>query len=322
MQIKKVEHDYTWSADFFYALFVYLPIVVIWMAVGLNNQQLMKVIMPPLLSIGIVIAVVIFARKYLVDKYLKKRGGQMKSIAETSGYQYFSQLKEFTETIKDTDVLHITLTSITNRDTRFRNFLVSPDWTYFDFSYGQYRQTRNGEYKAADVYYSVIKIKLARPLPNIFFDSKKSRKRQFRFIFKKRQIYHFEGDFDKYFVSYLPQGYELDSLSFVTPDVLQALKDACGYDAEIIGDSFYLYGPIMSANQQLADMSKKALAIKDTLAVTTRNYIDQHVANNLGATEVAPQASALARSRFWLYVHIAAGVTYAIIRIGLAIVHR
>ena len=160
-----------------------------------------------------------------------------------------------------------------------------------------------------------MKTQLARPMPNVFFDSKQARHRQFRFVFQHKQIHHLEGDFDKFFTTYFPENYEIDSMSFITPDVMQALKQAANYDVEIVGDSLFIYGPIYDLETELADMSTKLLAIKKSLAQTTANYHDDRLPEAVGWHQVSSQGSFLKRSKFWTYVNIGVIVVYILIRI-------
>lgn len=186
------------------------------------------------------------------------------------------------------------------RDPMTRNVVVSGnDWVYADFSYSLYAKTKYGEYRKATVYYGVISTQLPRRLPNVFFGSIKARRRQFRFHFAASQRHELEGDFNAYFVTYFPEEYTVDSMSFISPDVMWALKDAADYDIEISGDRLFLYGPLYAPAAQLPDMETKLLRIRKELMDNIMTYRDERLPFAEGRQHVAAQAVSLKLSTFW-----------------------
>ena len=208
-----------------------------------------------------------------------------------------------------------------SRDERFWNYIDANQWQYCDFSYNYYRKTKHGEYRAGTVYYGVMFAKLPRKLPNVFFDSKKARGRQFRFTFKRNQLHSLEGNFDEYFATYFPDDYTIDSMSFISPDVMHALIDAAEYDIEIVGDMVCLYGPIYTNESDLLLMSQKLTAIKNQLMQNIQTYRDERLPMHVGRQTVAIQGMALNKSQFLKRLSAALVLIYVILRIVLSFVN-
>lgn len=85
-----------------------------------------------------------------------------------------------------------------------------------------------------------IAIKLNVPLPHIVLDA--SGNGITLGTFQRDQHLSLEGDFDRYFRLYCPQGYERDALYLFTPDVMARFIDnAAVFDVEIVDDWLFLY---------------------------------------------------------------------------------
>lgn len=316
--MKKIEHSYTISGDLSNALYAFIPLAVL--AGGYTSLEKSKFInqLVPIYIIAVSLSIIwALYQRWLVFRYIKKRVNRMKEAASLNHYNFYSHFPEYQAIYHNPEIARTTISSLSsNESPDARNFLVAPIWTYYDFSYSTFRHSKYGDYKSADVFYGVMAAELPRPLPNVFFDSKHARHRQFRFVFKRRQIHHLEGEFDNYFVTYFPENYEVDSLSFITPDVMQALIDASEYDIEIVNNRLFMYGPIYDIDQQLYDMSTKILAIKNTLMSTVENYYDDRLPAQLSGKEIAPAGASLKRSMFWAYIYIALVILYIVIKIG------
>jgi hypothetical protein len=205
------------------------------------------------------------------------------------------------------------------RNQHYNNMLTGDDWQYCDYSYDLYNKTKHGEYKAATVHYGVMSTKLPRILPNVFFDSIKARRRQFRFHFARSQRHRLEGGFEKYFVTYFPEEYTIDSMSFISPEVMWALKEASDYDIEIAGDRLFLYGPLYEPEAQIADMAAKIKEIKRLLLNNIVTYRDQRLPFEEGRKRVSAKGISLRGSKFWKIVSAATVILYIIGRIALEI---
>ncbi len=211
---------------------------------------------------------------------------------------------------------NVSLMLIANRDAKLVNYMLTPAWNYIDLSYCIYRKSKNGEYKAAYVYYSVLVTKLPRVLPNVFFDSKSQGGRQYKAKFTKDQRHGLEGDFDTYFDTYFAEGYTIDSMSFITPDVMQALEAASNYDIEIMGDRLLMYGPVYVDASEILDGATKLQAILKTLQFTASEYDDERLPGDVGRQTVTPEGFQLRRksSRAWISIIFIAA--YIILRLG------
>jgi hypothetical protein len=210
----------------------------------------------------------------------------------------------------------ITIKSLQNaRDPMYSHLLDHGDWRYTDFKIGLYKKTRGSDVRYADVYYGVMTTDLGRMLPNIFFDSAEARGRQFRFRFARDQKHSLEGDFDKFFTTYFPKGYTVDSMSFIAPDVMWAMREARAYDIEIIGSRLYLYGPLWNMPDQLADMEKHILNIKNHLQKNVQTYRDERLPMELGRQRVTIGALSLEPSKFWKIAGIIFTIIYILVRL-------
>lgn len=91
-----------------------------------------------------------------------------------------------------------------------------------------------------------IAIRLHRPLPHIIVRATGRGTRAFSVsaVPDAAQRLSLEGDFDRFFDLYCPEGYEADALFLFTPDVMaQAIDDAGGWDIEIVDDLLLMVHP-------------------------------------------------------------------------------
>jgi len=179
------------------------------------------------------------------------------------------------------------------------HLLIGPDWKYGDLSFRTHLLSGAGKHTGTTVYYSVMSTQLSRDLPNIIFDSKKARGRQFRLQFAKKQVHRLEGDFNTFFATYFPHGYTIDSMSFISPEVMWAMRNAADYDIEIYGDRLFLYGSVYDPERQIPDMAAKLLAIKKELADNINTYRDDRLPYTEGRQRVSVEGAKLTMSLFW-----------------------
>ncbi|WP_281652431.1 hypothetical protein [Microbacterium aurum] len=92
-----------------------------------------------------------------------------------------------------------------------------------------------------------VAVKLSTPLPNIVLDAVGNNSflgSNLPASLDKSQRLSLEGDFDRYFTLFCPQGYEADALYLFTPDIMARFVDhAAALDAEIVDDWLFLYTP-------------------------------------------------------------------------------
>ena len=112
----------------------------------------------------------------------------------------------------------------------------STDYQIYDvkFTYG------GGDYRN-DVYYGIYQASLSKALPHLVFDSKVAMGRQFNRSYLKAQSLAVDANFDQAFDSYSPQGYQIDSLSFITPEVLEVMLQLTACDIEILDNQLFCY---------------------------------------------------------------------------------
>lgn len=243
------------------------------------------------------------------DRIIRERATQLAQYAIDHKLQYAPG--------HSLEIIYFGLMSLADlkqvRGREYRNFISADDWQYTDFSYKLFEKVSDNEYHAASVYYSVITTKLPRALPNVFFDSLKSRRRQFRFHFSHKQRHSLEGNFDKHFVTYFPQHYTIDSLSFISPDVMEALIAAEDYDIEIVGDRIFMYGPLLDVETQLSDMTSKLAIIRKQLMDNILTYRDERIAFHEGRQRVSVLGATLQRSTLLKQISIILVIIYIVL---------
>ena len=89
-----------------------------------------------------------------------------------------------------------------------------------------------------------VAVKLDVPLPNIVLDAlgNNALGSNLPASFARDQRLSLEGDFDRHFTLYCPEGYEADALYLFTPDIMARFIDhAAQLDVEIVDDWMFLY---------------------------------------------------------------------------------
>lgn len=93
-----------------------------------------------------------------------------------------------------------------------------------------------------------------------------------------RQRLSLEGDFDKTFTLYCPEGYERDALEIFTPNLMQRLMDTTGgCDVELVDDWMFVYsrpGRYHSADA-LAAVEQATQLVQSTVERQTSRYTDE-----------------------------------------------
>jgi hypothetical protein len=163
------------------------------------------------------------------------------------------------------------------RDLGSKNSFVGDGWGFCDFQFTLYRKTKYGEYRAETNYYAVAAFSLPRKLPNVFFDSKATGGREFKKLFRQSQKHSLEGDFDTHHTTYFHEDYTIDNLSFITPEVMLAIRDAKEYDVELYSNMLYLYNELEDMPQQLEDMEEKGKKIRLKLLNNITTYKDDRI---------------------------------------------
>jgi hypothetical protein len=266
-------------------------------SIGKNNNKYGWIFM----TLAAVTPVVLAARYLYVRRRVSNHPQRVADFAARRGYELGAVRAH--DIISQPNLLNSMPKA---RDQSIDDYFSGPDWDYGDFTYTQYRYVKNGEYPNLYVYYGVMATQLPRALPNLFFDSKKARGKQFRFQLSASQKHSLEGDFDRYFVTYFPPDYTIDALSFITPEVMWALRGAADYDIEIVEDRLLLYGPWGNPDKQIPDMAAKITDIKQQLMNNIVTYRDERLPAEQGRLQVAEDGHVLQGSKIALVILIIA----------------
>ncbi len=253
-------------------------------------------------------------------KGVKQHLAKLEAYAQTHNYQWM-----LGSMAGDDDVVVGSIARVHNaRDPQVIASVQGNDWLYSDFKYDIFRRDKYGEHKVNTIYYGIMSTQLPRQVPHLFFDSPKARSRQFRFEFARSQKYSFEGDFDQSFVTYMPDGYQIDSLAIISPEVMWALKDAAAYDVEMVGDRVLLLGTLDNPETQLPDMAAKLAAIKKSMVDQLGHYRDDRLPYDVGKRMVSEAGAKLRGSQVWFWISVVVGVVSIVpyvINIILQLVH-
>ena len=141
---------------------------------------------------------------------------------------------------------------------------------------------------------------LPRVLPHLMIDAR--RNGSLRSLLPGTQRLSLEGDFDRYFTVYVPQGYERDALQLLTPDVMVCLIDhGRRWDIEIIEDRLVVASSRFRRRSDRADATALLLfseLIGAELGHQAANYTDPRAERP--RTEVASAGRRLRlRSAAW-----------------------
>jgi hypothetical protein len=110
--------------------------------------------------------------------------------------------------------------------------------------FGNYQYTTSNGKQSQTHRWGYVAVKLDVPLPNILLDAlgNNTLGSSLAGAFRRDQRLSLEGDFDRYFSLYCPEGYEVDALYLFTPDVMARFIDhAAELDVEIVDDWLFLY---------------------------------------------------------------------------------
>lgn len=290
MKPKQLERRFTLAAELNDLLLAFLPVFFIAFISQFYSNQNIYLLVP---FFFLATLCWLAYHRYAFKRGLKKHQAGLINLANTNTWNLQSGTQDLA---LPKDLKDASLFIVADRDPQLVNYLETPNWNYIDISYCVYERTKYGEYKSAYIYCSALVGKLPRVLPNVFFDSKNQKDgRKYKATFAKDQRHSLEGDFDNYFDTYFAEGYTIDSLSFITPDVMLALENAAEYDIEIIGDRLLLYGPVYIDANKILEGASKLQAILKTLQVTASAYHDDRLLGGAGRHTVTPQGLQLKR---------------------------
>ena len=311
MKSKQIERVLTLAECLYISMWSFIPVLILLPLSAYDNQGSMSFVF----IVPILVAFTVVGFRIRAQNQLDSHLAGLQAESATYGWQVGDPVVD-ADTI-GTAFGRMSLSLLAKNGQRFHTYVAGQGWDYTDWSYDWYQQVRSGEFKGAEVYYSAMSAKLPRILPNVFFDSKSERGRQFKAKFTKDQRHSLEGNFDTYFDTYFAEGYTLDSLSFITPDVMEQLIRASSYDIEIVQDRVLLYGPVFVDASMLQDMAAKLLAVQKELAENADTYRDNRLSGEARATTVTPQGMFLRRKTTnWISIAIviAAYIAFYLLR--------
>jgi hypothetical protein len=140
--------------------------------------------------------------------------------------------------------------------------------------------------------YTIFEAKLVRITPHIVLDAKRARGRQFKAYYLDEQALSFEGEFDRFFDVYSPDHYEIDTLSFISPEVMQAFLDLKEYDAELIHGHLLVFGPLMDGDE-LARFQAAGRELARQLNDNLSRYRDSYLPSRDAKRHITPFARVL-----------------------------
>ena len=109
------------------------------------------------------------------------------------------------------------------------------------FQCGTHVYVTSGGRSQQTSYVSFMRVTLPRELPHILIDAHRNVLDLGGGLDKSQRL-SLEGDFDEYFTVYCPDGYQQDTLYFLTPELMQSMIDQDrAYDMEVVGNQLYFY---------------------------------------------------------------------------------
>ena len=188
-------------------------------------------------------------------------------------------------------------------------------WRLVHVQFPIYRRTKYGRYIAARAVYTVADYTLRRQVPNILFDSRRAKSRQFRKLFLKSQRLSMDVNFDDAFDTYAPHHYKIDTLSFISPEVLHIIRSNDHYDYELVGDHLLVFGPMLPTDAS-GDIVAQAEAVATAINDNLDTYRDSYLQGADRATKTTSMGwQLLTDPREW----VVATIALAGLLIGLAV---
>lgn len=150
-------------------------------------------------------------------------------------------------------------------------------------------------------HWGYVAVHLSSPLPHIVLDAVGNNSlfgSNLPASFDRDQRLSLEGDFDRHFALYCPEGYERDALYLFTPDIMARFIDhAAALDVEIVDDWLFFYAKREVSTLDPATWSwlfGTVSAVLDKLAQWERWRDDRLAADAVASDAAAPPASAVA----------------------------
>ena len=210
--------------------------------------------------------------------------------------------------VGDTNIAKSAIGAELNKADLVRLIERTAKWQVYDTTFYLYSELAADTSREA--YYTVFEAKLARAVPHLVFDSLSAKGQQFKHLYRQSQRLTLEGDINQYFEVYSPDYYDIDVLSFITPEVIVAISVMAEYDLEFVDDSLLCYAPLL--NQAEIEVFKQAcLNLFNNVDDNLSAYRDDRLKAQLGRRQVNKFARKLLENTrpYWLFIFGSAVVT-------------
>jgi hypothetical protein len=137
-----------------------------------------------------------------------------------------------------------------------------------------------------------------------------ARGRQFKSYYEQAQKLSLEGSFDDYFDTYAPEHYTIDTMSFVSPEVMQAIMDLKDYDVEVLNNRVLVYAPLLS-ELELSEFYARCQTLAKELNDNLARYRDSYLPSRSARKNIMPFARLLLENPWkanWIGVFVSAGL--------------
>ena len=121
--------------------------------------------------------------------------------------------------------------------------------------------------------YTVFEAKLRQITPHLVFDGKAAKGRQFKSVYSKSQQLKgiFGTGFDRLFAAYSPAHHTIETLSFITPEVIEAVGVMGDCDLEFVDNSLLCYTSFLGPNH-LEDFRRRCFNLHAKVNDNLRLY--------------------------------------------------
>lgn len=173
-------------------------------------------------------------------------------------------------------------------------------------------------------YYGLVEYRFPVQLPHLFLSRKGLRPPAFSSFMQPAggQRLSLEGDFNRYFDTYCPRGYERDALYLLTPDVMAAFIDgARDFDIEIIGNRLILRSrsDVVTTDPAVWQAIASAVSALAGRTLQWRKWRDEHAGPDIADAKLAREAAKRGRLRGVPSIGAILIGAYALVYVGLVV---
>lgn len=145
----------------------------------------------------------------------------------------------------------------------------------FDFFQHKFTPTDGRDRKKEDVY-TGIRLELPKTVPNLILDSHINDDdiSNLPVLVSDDQRLDLEGDFNKYFDYYAPEGYSIEALDLLSPEFMALLIDTqTDFDLELTGQSAYVFiNKSYLHREEIQNLLEAAYVLSQSLSYKLSNF--------------------------------------------------